>query len=214
MNKSVFSAAFFGAIAGMAVITGARAGEVSDFRPYVGIDLMRSVYSYNDDYDVGGGMALDGDAVLEDRLDGLGIHVGVRPHDNFGLEMGYFRTRNESRNIEAGSTVGSGTIVTADFKTKVRVQGVTLDGLGYLPLGEEEKFELIGTAGLSWSKAEIKIDDYGDHDSEFGFRIGAGGQYNIDAHFNLRGLIRYQRADFDDIADNAWTYSFGLNYAF
>lgn len=190
-----------------------------NFKPYIGFDLQRTAYSYNDNYDIGGGLALDGDAILEDNLDGFNIHVGNRFSKHFGLELGYFRTKEEGKNIANGATVGPGTVATADFSTDVKVHGLTLDGLGYLPLGEQERFELIGTAGLSWSKAEVEATvpgvGSGDVDeSEIGFRVGAGAQYNFTDNINLRGLVRYQTADFDDVVDNAWTYGVGLNYSF
>ena len=132
----------------------AQAQEMN-LKPYIGFDLQRSVYDYNDNYGIGGGLALDGDAILEDSFDGFNIHVGNRFHKNFGAELGYFRTKEESKSIAAGATVGPGTVATAAFSTDVKVQGVTLDGLGYLPLGEKEQFELIGTAGVSWSNTNL-----------------------------------------------------------
>lgn len=188
--------------------------------PYIGFDLQRTTYDYNDSYDIGGGLALDGDAILEDSLDGFNIHVGNRFHENFGVELGYFRTREEGKAIASGATVGPGTVATADFTTDVKVQGFTLDALGLMPLPEtENRVALIGTAGLSWSKAEVTATvpgvGSGDTDeSEIGFRAGAGAAVNLSDEVSLRGLVRYQTADFDGVADNAWTYSLGLNYAF
>lgn len=218
MSKRTFSTTFLTALAAMAVMTEAQASEMTNLKPYVGIDLMHTIYDYNDNYDIGGGLALDGDALLEDALDGMSIHFGVRPHQYFGLELGYFRTRKAGRNIAAGDTVGPGTVALADFGTDVKVQGVTLDGLGYLPLGPQERFELIGTAGASWSKAELTLTDgtsaFDDDESEVGFRVGGGAQFNINERFNFRGIARYQSADFEDVADNAWVYTLGLNYSF
>ncbi len=39
-----------------------------------------------------------------------------RLHRNFGLKLGYFRTREESKNIAGGAVVGPGTVATADFE--------------------------------------------------------------------------------------------------
>lgn len=93
---------------------------------------------------------------------------------------------------------------------------MTLDGLGYLPLGDSESFDLIGTAGISRIKAKLSIPaaSYTDDDTEFGFRVGAGVQYNITETWNARTLVRYQSADFDDIAKNAVVWTAGVNYAF
>lgn len=196
----------------------AQAQEIN-FKPYVGFDLQRTNINYNDNYDIGGGLALDGNSILEDSLDGFNIHVGNRFHKNFGMELGYFRTKEEGKNIAAGSTVGPGTVAAANFTTDVKLYGFTLDALGYLPIGAEDRFELIGTAGLSWIKGEVKATVPGAgsgsvDESEIGFRGGAGAQFNITNNVNVRGLARYQSADFDDVADNAWTYSLGLNYSF
>ncbi len=196
----------------------AQAQEVN-FNPYVGFDLQRSTYDYNNSYDIGGGLALNGNTILEDSFNGLNIHVGNRFHKNFGAELGYFRTKEESKSIAAGATVGPGTVATGAFSTDVKVQGFTLDGLGYLPLDEKEQFELIGTAGVSWSKAEVTatvpgVGSGSVDESEVGFRAGAGAQFSFTDNINVRGIARYQTADFDGVADNAWTYSLGMNYSF
>lgn len=188
-----------------------------NLQPYIGFDIQRTDYSYNGNYGIGGGLALDGDTVLEDVLYGGNIHIGSRVFKNFGVELGYFRNREESENISAGDVIGPGTVAAADFSTDIKTHGFTLDGLGYLPVAE--RFELIGTAGLSWTDAEIELSVPGaaaadaDED-EFGYRIGAGGQFHITDRLNARGLVRYQYADFDNVADNAWTASIGLNYSF
>jgi len=201
-----------------AITLPAQAQEIN-FKPYVGFDLQRTNIDYNDNYDIGGGLALNGNTILEDSLNGFNVHVGNRFHKNFGAELGYFRTKEESKSIAAGSTVGPGTVAGADFTTDVKIQGITLDALGYLPLGAEKRFELIGTAGVSWMKGEVTATvpgaDSGDVDeSEIGFRGGAGAQFNVTNQVNVRGLARYQSADFEDVADKAWTYSLGLNYSF
>lgn len=182
------------------------------FKPYVGFDIQRTNYAYNSNYDLDG-LSVDGDLVLEDGLNGLNIHVGNRFHENFGAEIGYFRTRQESKDIAAGDVVGDGTVAAADFSTDTQVQGFTLDALGYLPV--YDGVELIGTAGATWTKIEVEVTDSDDIDeSELGFRAGGGIQYTFTEAISARALARYQTADFDDIADRAWTYSLGLNYSF
>lgn len=128
-------------------------------------------------------------------------------------------TKEESRNIANGQTIGTGTIAAADFSTDVKLSGFTLDALGYVPVDEQEAFNLIGTAGVSYLKAEASLTEpgvgtEGFDESEFGFRVGGGAQYNVTDAVNLRGLVRYQTADFEGAVDNIWMYSVGLNYAF
>ena len=206
-------------VALMAVLSFPAHAEKMKLNPYLGFDLQRSIYDYNSNYDIGGGVVLNGNTLLEDSLDGFNIHVGNRFHENFGVEFGYFRTKEEGKNIVAGTTIGPGVVAAANFSTDVKIQGVTLDGLGYFPLGVEKRFELIGTVGISWSKADLALTVPGvgsDNvdESEFGFRVGGGGQVTITDHINFRGLARYQTADFDNVVDNAWILGFGLNYAF
>lgn len=195
----------------------ARAQEIT-FKPYVGADLQRSMYSYKSE-DLGGGASFDYEKVLEDDIDGINLHVGNRFHKYFGAELGYFHSREESKSVAAGSEVGTGVVLTADGKTKLKTQGFTLDALGYLPVTPDEKLELIGTAGATWTKAKLKYDIDGvlsenGTESEWGLRGGAGAQYNFTENLNIRGLVRYQTADFDDLADRAWTVSTGVNYTF
>ncbi|MCB0376195.1 MAG: porin family protein [Sinomicrobium sp.] len=188
------------------------------FKPYIGVDFQHSSYSYNKDF-VDSGVHLNGETLLENGLNGFNIHVGNRFNDYIGLELGYFRTKEGTKDIKAGDTVGNGTVAAADFSTKVKTQGVTLDALGYLPLGTEKRFDLIGTAGLSWTKADLKIDVPGvgsgsDNSSEIGFRAGAGAQFHVTDKVNIRGIARYQNADFDSTTDHAWVYTLGVNYSF
>lgn len=192
--------------------------QAQEFKPYVGFDLQRSLYTYNDNIDLGGGAALNGNTVLNDGLNGFNVHVGNRFTKYLGAEFGGFYNREANKSIANGTIVGPGpTVAGGDFSTSVRTYGLTLDGLGYLPLND--KFDLIGTAGVTWTKAEAKIVVPGvgtgsDSTSELGLRGGAGAQVNLTDKISVRGLVRYQTADFDDVAEHAWTYSLGLNYGF
>jgi len=211
MKKLLCTAAMLAALT-----TTAQAQET--MKPYVGFDLQRTLYSYNDNYSLGGGAFLNGNTILNDGLNGINIHVGNRFTKNFGAEFGGFYNREASKNIANGTVVGAGpTVATGDFTTDVKTYGLTLDGLAYLPLND--KFDLIGTAGVTWTKAKATIVVPGvgsgsESSSELGLRGGGGAQVNLTDKISARGLIRYQTADFDDVADHAWTYSLGLNYSF
>lgn len=211
-NKSIMAA-----IAAVAILStvpaGAAESKTYSWAPYVGVDYQRMSFNYNNNYDVGGGLALDGETVLDDSLNGLNLHIGARPYENLGFELGYFRTENADKDITAGETVGPGTVALTNFTTHTRVQGVTLDAMGYLPVTQQ--VELIGTAGLLWNQAKAEFAGYGNEKkSEIDWRIGAGAQVNVVNNVNLRGLVRYQTADFKDVADNAWVYTIGVNYGF
>ena len=218
MTKTFLTAAAMAALTLGASAVMAQAQEFK-FNPYVGFDLQRYNVSYNDNYDIGGGLALNGDAILDDSLTGINLHVGNRFHENFAAELGFFRTKQESETVASGATVGPGTVATGNFSTDVRLQGITLDGLGYFPLDDNGRFELIGTAGISWTDAEVEATvpgvGVGDaDDQEFGFRVGGGLEFGLTDDVSLRGLARYQTADFDDVVDNIWVFNLGLNYSF
>lgn len=165
------------------------------FNPYIGADYQFTRLSYD-----GGG---------NDNFNGFNIHVGNRFTDYVGLELGYFRTGEESYTDNSLGT---------PVNVKGRLTGATLDALGYLPVTEDKSFELIGTAGVSYIRGEIEATALGvtveDDESEWGFRAGGGAQYNVTDNMNIRGIARYQTADFDDIADRAWVFSLGANYQF
>ncbi len=219
MKNLILSTALIAGVSTTAFLISPAHAEDIPFKPYIGLDLQHTSVDYNNNYDIGGGLALDGETILEDGFNGANIHIGSRFHKYFGAELGYFRTQSESKDTASGATVGPSTVATADFSTDVKLQGFTLDALGYLPIDKEERFELIGTAGVSWIKGEVEatvpgVGSADVDDSEIGFRLGAGAQYNVTDNIDLRGLVRYQKVDFDNIADNAWTYSLGVNYSF
>lgn len=185
MKKLILTAAM-----AVALATPARAAEVTGLNPYIGIDL-----TYNDvGYDNGLG------AVLDDTLWGGNIYAGIRPHMNWGLEAGYFRTRVGDKN--------------PGVPTKVKAQGFTLDLMGYAPVSEDNRFELIGSAGAVYSKAEASAVGLALDDSEVSWRLGAGAQYHVTDAVGFRAMAHYQKADYDDSADNIVTYSVGVNYSF
>jgi opacity protein-like surface antigen len=204
------------ALAATAMILSTSAYADTDLKPYYGFDIQRTNIKYNDNVD---GTGVDAGTILEDTLNGINIHAGIRPHKNVGFELGYFLTSEESKSIATGASIGGGLTSSADFNTKIRLSGFTIDSLGYLPIDKDEKFDLVGTAGLVYTKAELAanipgVGSVSSDESEIGLRLGGGAQYNFNDSFNVRGLARYQTADFEDTADNAWTYTVGLNYGF
>lgn len=195
----------------------ASAAEDSSKWMYMGLDLQRTRYSYNDNYSLGAGAFLDGDTILEENLNGANIYIGGRFSEYFGLELGYFRNKEETKGVSAGTVVGTGTVAATSFTTDVKSHGFALDALGYVPVAPG--LEIVGTAGVTWTDAEIGLSGAGigkasaDED-EFGYRLGAGLQYTLENGLGFRGLVRYQYADFDNIADDAWIYTLGVNYRF
>lgn len=205
-------------VAALAVLSAPAMADDLVITPYAGVDLGRSIYSYNENYDFEGD-SLNGESLLNDGLNNINLHVGTRIGKYFGAEVGYFRSSEGKKNIATGESVGDGLVASTDFSTKIKTHGFSLDGLGYIPLTDDARAELIGTAGITWTKADVEmtvpgVGTAGDNLSEVGFRIGGGAQYHLTNNISARGLVRYQTADFDDIADRAWSYTLGVNYSF
>lgn len=166
-----------------------------NLHPYVGADYQYMHYQYQTFSGV------NGNSVLPQGLNGGDIHIGIRPFTYAGAELGYFMTDEPTKHV------------TSTISSKVRTQGATLDLLGYLPLGNN--IEAIGTGGVLWNKAELTVPGAGkDSKSEIDGRIGAGLQLNVLPNINVRGLVRYQTADFSSTADHAIVYNIGVNYNF
>jgi opacity protein-like surface antigen len=174
--------------------------EIS-FKPYVGVDYQYTNVNYQDYPALG----INGGDLAEDDMHGFNIHAGARLHQNFGIEAGFSWSESDDKNNILGTGINS----------QVSVYGANLDALGYIPV--TEKFELIGTVGLSYLTAKIDFSGAAtatDDESEIKGRIGAGAQYWITENINARGIVRYQGADFDDSADGAVVANIGLNYQF
>lgn len=170
------------------------------FKPYVGAD-----YQYTHiDYEFEPINAVNGNKLLEDSLNGGNIHLGARVHNNLGFEAGYFLTENAGKSNILGSGLDS----------NVKLHGFTFDALGYVPV--TAKTELIGTVGLAHQTAKLSgtVLTASSSDSETKGRIGGGAQYWVNDNFNVRGLVRYQDADFDNTAKSAIIANLGINYQF
>ena len=216
----------------------ATAGGEADrwrIRPYVGVDYQHTANRLEDRLYFGKNGAgedtwIDGDKLYDDDLDGINVHVGARLHRNFGVEAAYYHNFESDKTLPAGETVGTvpgaSTYTFHQIDTSLESKGITLEGMGYLPLGDTERFELIGSAGLSWTQIDTTFKspgygwDFHDKEDAIGFLFGAGGQGFVTEHINLRSMVRYQVVDFEEIGimedfmDGAWIFSLGANYVF
>lgn len=168
------------------------------FKPYIGADYQYRTYGNQTD-----GFGNRTSDYMETDLNGVDLHAGARIHKYLGLEVSYFQTAEGEKSDVLGTA----------FDTKVDVTGGAFDVMGYLPAGNG--VELIGTAGLAYSKAELdapgalKADE-----SEWKPRIGGGAQYWFTDSLNARFLARYQGADFRDTVDGAVIVNAGVNWQF
>lgn len=173
----------------LALSANANAAEY-DFKPYVGLD-------YNYTY-------ADADEHTP-KYNSLSVNLGTEYNQYFGTEL-FYQYSDEAKNHD----------YTIENKTSFQAYG--LDLMGYLPLGCDQEYSLIGTAGIGEYTFDKEFrglyspSDYDDHG--IGYRFGGGLQYKIDDKFSVRGLVRYVNLNGVDDYDDMWEYTAGIKYNF
>lgn len=122
------------------------------------------------------------------------VNVGTSYNDYFGTEIFFQKSDHET-------TQG----------TKLDFQAYGLDLMGYLPLGCDQTFNLVGTVGIAHYDVDSNImpDDNG-----YGYRIGAGVQYNIDEKVSVRALARHVELKEINTVDHLMEWTLGARYSF
>lgn len=161
--------------------------EALEYTPYAGVDYTYSNFSHKGE-----------------NFNGGKLFAGAQYNENFGTEVFYQRTLNAHVNE-------------GDTRTSVHFDAFGIDALGYLPLGCEQKVSLIGTAGIARYRVADRTphEDHG-HAWSWGYRLGAGAEYNVNDKVAVRALVRYVdlgNFDNDELADQ-WEYSLGAKYNF
>lgn len=127
------------------------------------------------------------------------VFVGSQYNENFGVEAFYQRSTTDKK---AGN--------------KASYQAYGIDALGYLPMGCEQKVALVGTAGLAYYDFAYKEMGHGtNNEGTWGYRLGAGAEYNVNENVAVRALARYTKLD-QRVADSndMMEYSIGARYNF
>ncbi len=181
-------------LAGAAVLLSSNV-QAMEWKPYVGLDY---VYSMVD--------LAEGDSYFEDKLNAFAVSAGTRFHKNFGMEA--FYQRSEEGEKKFFETV----------KAKDKYQAYGVDFIGYMPLGCEQKFELLGSLGLGYYDVDASVKEGGYKlssysDTGIGYRIGAGMQYNLTENMSARVMARYVDTDIDAL-DNIVDVTAGIRYSF
>ncbi len=183
-------------LAGLASVMSFNANAMDmEMKPYVGLDY---VYSMMDTDDVNGITA------VEEDLNAYAITAGMKMHKNFGVEA-FFQQTEEGKKHHVGG----------EIKDKYHAYGV--DMIGYMPLGCDEKIELLGSLGLGYYDAEIKAETADARakatDDGWGWRLGAGAQYNFTENMAGRVMVRYADVDVEGI-NNIVDLTAGVRYSF
>ncbi len=130
------------------------------------------------------------------------VAVGTDYNKYFGTEVFYQFTDSDRVNT------GSGT-----DETSLRSYG--LDLYGYLPLGCDQVFSLVGTAGIANLDFKDKTDGaQRETENGLGYRLGAGVQYSFTDNLAVRALYRYTFTDKVNGLDHIDEGSLGIKYNF
>ena len=177
--------ALLAAVSAIALATSANALE---FRPYVGAQYNLTSASVKN--------------MPNMDMHSYSVFVGTDYNRYFGTEV-FYQNSNKWHKVYEGNKVK------ADFAA------YGLDAYGYLPLGCDRVWSLLGTAGIASYKYDFDngVDPKGD-DHGLGYRLGAGVQYNVTNNIAVRGLARYIWADKLDQFDHMMEYSLGAKYSF
>lgn len=130
-----------------------------------------------------------------ETLNGGSLVVGESINRYYAIEGGYLYDG------------GSSSYVSVD------VQGAILDAYGKLPI-PHFSVAPFATIGISYLHGHASVLGYGANKWEFGYRAGAGVEWQFADHWGARAVGRYQYADFDGLVSNAIIGSIGIIYQF
>jgi len=163
------------------------ANAETSFRPYVGVDYN---YNNNEHFNYNSGT----------------INVGTQYNDYFGTEVFYQQSDDDVKSFSASPEQ-----VTTSF------DAYGLDLMGYLPMGCEQEYALIGSLGIGEYTFDKSFNWTGydnTNDHGIGYRFGVGGLYNIDENVALRAMVRYIKFNQIENFDEMMEYTAGIRYNF
>lgn len=141
--------------------------------------------------------------VISKNLQNAAINVGTKYNKYFGTEI-FYQTPLESKTWHSEGE-----------KMKASYRSYGLDAYGYLPLGCDMDWNILGTAGIAQVDFKSKVEG-GDHHKENGwaYRFGAGVQYDVTDAWAVRVLARYSFLDKVAGIDHMMDVTAGVRYSF
>ncbi len=162
---------------------------------------------------------LPGTATISDNNKGNAFKLfgGYQFNRNFALESGYFNLGEFGYNASTQPPALPGTL-----SGKIKLQGLNLDAVGMLPLGD--KFSVFGRVGLQYAQAKDNFSSTGvvappakpnPSKNALNYKAGVGVQYDFNRSLGMR--VEAERYRIDDAINNKGNinmYSLGLVYRF
>jgi OOP family OmpA-OmpF porin len=141
---------------------------------------------------------------------------GYQFNRNFAVEGGYFNLG------EFGYTATTAPTLAATLNGKIKLQGLNLDAVGMLPMGD--KFSVFGRVGMQYAQAKDTFTSTGaaptpanpnPSKNALNYKVGVGAQYDFNRSLGMR--VEAERYRIDDAVNNKGDinmYSLGLVYRF
>lgn len=157
----------------------------NNYKPYIAADYAYSVANLENDHSY---------------YNSGKLSVGSEYNKYFGTEV-FYQYSDKQKNDS-----------TKDLESSY-FQAYGLDMIGYLPLGCDEKFALLGTAGIGLYTLKSNYRFSKDvSDNGFGYRVGGGVSYKIDNNWSVRLMGRYIGIDKIENLNHMAEYSVGIKY--
>lgn len=189
---------------------------------YVGIDSQRMIFINSNNYipELGTSPSMGGSAVS--LMPGIGIKSGYR-WDNIGVEVGYTFSYLSANGSYSTDYVNRYAI---DYTSVTRINSnIYLDSYYYYPFSNALELK----AMLGVGRVHSKISGYGTQEfynsgiiryihgsasgsGSIGLRVGAGVQYNINNHFSVDGMYKYQKCNY--LYNHMVSLGIGASYHF
>lgn len=128
------------------------------------------------------------DGLAKDHSVGLDVAIGVHPYKYLGAEVSYFNTGTASRN-----------------DISIKAYGGAFDAIGYLPVSQDGKFQLLGSLGVSRTHETVKFGTASASENLTRARYGVGAQLDINNNWAARARVIRTGADYT---------SFGVGVAY
>lgn len=163
-----------------------------DVKPYVGLDYVYTSADFNYGYE----------ELVAENYNSFNLNVGTKFNKNFGVEAFYQKSAREDKSVYG--------VVT----TKGEFDAYGVDFAGYLPL--TENLEGIASIGLGHYTFKVSALGGSDDESNMGYRLGLGAQYNINENVGVRVMGRFVGIDDGDdgVVNNLTEFTAGIRYTF
>lgn len=207
-------------IAGVCVLT---AGSAFANPNYVGLEYKYSTLKAKDDWK----------KVAPKNKHNLGVVLGKKFHENFGLEVGYSQSNKKTKNtaVTAADTFfGTNFAGATTLKEKVRMKSWQLDANGYYPMSD--CLDWVASVGFAATKAKVSLSDTSNNvnvasvkgKTKFIPRLGVGAEYG-ENNWGVRGKVMWENTsrlryklgtiknDFPNTKDKGWKDSVGVTLA-